>query len=299
MINQTIKYGLLATAIVSSTYAHAQEVTEPDSSYLAMVDSIDHSFHYQRGTIVLQDGLATIEVPEGYKFMDAEQSDYVLTTLWGNPPSEVLGMLFPEETSPLSDNLSYAVEISYSEEGYIDDEDAAEIEYDELLEEMQSDVLASNQARTAQGYPTLDLVGWAAPPFYDAENKKLHWAKEIKFEGAAENTLNYNIRVLGRKGYLTLNAIGDMDVLPEFQGKVDQILGSVSFNEGHRYGDFNPSVDKIAAYGIGGLIAGKVLAKTGLFVLLLKFWKVIALAVVAGFGVLRKALFSRTEEGQA
>ena len=38
-----------------------------------------------------------------------------------------------------------------------------------------------------------------------------------------------------------------------------------AFNEGHRYLDFNPSLDKVATYGIGALIAGKVAAKVGLF----------------------------------
>ena len=270
MTNQTIKCGLLMVAFAGSLSTYGQEAIEADSSYLATVDSIESSFQYQRGSVSLADGLATLNVPEGYKFLDAEQSNYVLTTLWGNPPSEVMGLLFPEEITPLSDDFSYAVEISYSEEGYIDDEDAADIEYDELLEEMQDDALATNQARTSQGYPAIEIIGWAAPPFYDAESKKLHWAKELKFEGDTENTLNYNIRVLGRKGYLNLNAIGTMAVLPEFQNDVDQILGSVAFSEGHRYSDFNPDVDKMAAYGIGGLIAGKVLAKTGFFVVLLE-----------------------------
>jgi uncharacterized membrane-anchored protein len=35
----------------------------------------------------------------------------------------------------------------------------------------------------------------------------MYWAKEINFGGDSENTLNYNIRVLGRKGVLLLNFI--------------------------------------------------------------------------------------------
>ena len=42
------------------------------------------------------------------------------------------------------------------------------------------------------------------------------------------------------------------------------------------YSEFNPDIDTVAAYGIGGLIAGKVLAKAGVLaaglVLLKKFW---------------------------
>ena len=48
------------------------------------------------------------------------------------------------------------------------------------------------------------------------------------------------------------------------------------FTTGNRYEDFKPGVDKVAAYGIGGLIAGDVLAKTGMLAVALlalkKFW---------------------------
>jgi len=105
------------------------------------------------------------------------------------------------------------------------------------------------------------------------------------------NTLNYNIRVLGRKGYLNLNAISDMDKLPMVQTNIDRVISSAEFNPGNRYSDFNPDFDEVAAYGIGGLIAGKVLAKVGFFAAILKFWKVIAVGIVAAFGTLRKRIF--------
>lgn len=220
----------------------------------------------------------------------------MLSDLWGNPPSEVLGLLFPKDTHPISENFTYAVEVTYSEEGYIEDEDAKDINYDELLEEMQEDTSAANEERKKQGYPTMDLVGWASAPFYDANSNKLHWAKELKFEGEAVNTLNYNIRVLGRKGFLNLNAIGTINVLPTFKKDVNEILNSVTFTEGNTYADFDPSFDKVAAYGIGGLIAGKLLAKAGFLAVILKFWKVIALGAVGLFSVFKKKILGRKED---
>ena len=141
------------------------------------------------------------------------------------------------------------------------------------------------------GYDGIELIGWAQPPYYDNTTKKLHWAKELHFEHYETNTLNYNIRVLGRKGFLTMNVIGEMNVLPMVQNDLDPILSSVEFNEGNRYADFNPDIDTVAAYGIGGLIAGKILAKAGFFALILKFWKVIAIGVVGAFGIFKKKIF--------
>jgi len=288
---------LLLLIVSNSILAQETETVQlSEEAYVKKIDSINKSFTYQDGIISLQDGLAEIKVPEGYKFLDAKQSSYVLTDLWGNPPSEVLGMLFPKNVDPISDNFSYAVEITYSDEGYIEDDDAKDIDYNDLLEEMQNDTEAANEERVSLGYPTMDLIGWASTPFYDEVNKKLHWAKELKFQGEDINTLNYNIRVLGRKGFLNLNAIGTIDVLPEFKNDVDEILNSVSFTEGNTYADFNPEYDKVAAYGIGGLIAGKLLAKAGVFAVILKFWKFIAIGAVGLFSAFKNKIFGRKEE---
>lgn len=72
-----------------------------------------------------------------------------------------------------------------------------------------------------------------------------------------------------------------------------------NFNQGSRYEDFNPDIDQVAAYGIGALVAGKVLAKTGLLaaalIFLKKFGVVFAIAAFALFG----RLFKRRKSGSA
>ncbi|MBK6666771.1 MAG: DUF2167 domain-containing protein [Saprospiraceae bacterium] len=128
------------------------------------------------------------------------------------------------------------------------------------------------------------MIGWASPPYYDSNRKVLHWAKELKFGESEINTLNYNLRVLGRKGIFLINAIADMKALPQVKQNVDKVLSSVSFNSGSKYEDFDPKMDNVAAYTVGGLVAGKVLAKAGFFVFLAKFWKLIAVALAASGG---------------
>lgn len=278
-------------ATTSSLFAQVDSLQILNEIFQKRIDSIENALSYEHGSIDLMNGVATIHIPSGYKFLNSEQSEYVLSEIWGNPPSESLGMLFPEDVSPISDNFTFAVEVTYSNDGYIEDSDAEDIDYDELLESMQNDTELANKDREELGYENIELIGWASEPFYDKQNKKLHWAKELKFGSYEVNTLNYNIRVLGREGYLNLNAIGDMDVLPQIQTDIDYILNSVEFNEGYAYNDFDSSVDKVAAYGIGGLIAGKMLAKAGMFAGLLKFWKVIVIGAVGLFGAFKKRIF--------
>ncbi|MBL0954783.1 MAG: DUF2167 domain-containing protein [Leptospira sp.] len=244
---------------------------------------------YQTGTVTIGDKLATIKVPKGFKFLDAKQSQFVLHEVWSNPLNEgILGMLFKSDQTPISDNFTYALTYSFSEDGYVSDSDANEINYDDLLKSMKEDISEGNEDRKKEGYPTMELVGWANKPFYDSSAKKLHWAKELQFEGDTVNTLNYNIRILGRKGILELNAISDIEKLKLVQSDIPAILASTEFNDGEKYSDYSPGVDKMAAYGIGGLIAGKVLAKAGFFALLVKFWKIIAIGAVAALGFLKK-----------
>lgn len=130
---------------------------------------------------------------------------------------------------------------------------------------------AANPERTRRGFPAMTLVGWATPPRYDSSTKRMYWAKELSVVGAKENSLNYDIRVLGRKGVLELSAIGGISQLDTIHPAMEKVLATVEFESGNRYEDFDPDLDDVAAYGIGGLIAGKLLAKAGLFAVMLKF----------------------------
>lgn len=297
-----ITFLLLIITSVNCIYAQNEDGNKFSSdeikNYLKKVDSINKTFSYQHGEIQLKNGLATLVVPKGMKFLDATQSHRVLEDLWGNPPEETLGMLFNEDENPMSLNLTYAVDIQYESDGYVSDKEANDINYGKMLREMQKSLKNSNPERIKQGYPTIELIGWAEPPYYDSNTKKLYWAKEMKFDNDSINTLNYNIRILGRKGYLMLNAIGEMDVLNKFDKNKDEIIASVEFNDGNKYSDFNSNTDKIAAYGIGGLIAGKVLAKAGFFAVILKFGKFILLGIAAFFGKFKRLIFGGKEKEQ-
>ncbi|MCB0761455.1 MAG: DUF2167 domain-containing protein [Flavobacteriales bacterium] len=291
---------ILPFFVFALSVSHAQ--TEEDSTLVLnademiafYIDSIESTMRYETGTITLGERVATLEVPEGYKYLNPEQSEYVLTEIWGNPPAESWGLIFRENEGVFGEG--YVIDITYDPMGYVEDDDAEDIDYDDLLEEMQKDAVEENKMREQAGYEAIEFVGWAAQPFYDAENKKLHWAKELRFGESEENTLNYAIRVLGRQGVLQLNFISTMTDLPIVQEDLPKILPSVEFSPGYMYSDFDPDFDKVAAVGIGGLIAGKVLAKVGFFALLAKFWKFIAIGAVAAFAFLRKMFGGKKEE---
>jgi uncharacterized membrane-anchored protein len=267
-------------------------------------EEIASKLKFQQGEIKLKDGLATLKASPKFRYLDADQTDTVLVRLWGNPPGpeKTLGMLFPAEISP-ADPESWGVVITYDEDGYVKDDEAASINYNDLLKDMQEGTREGNKERINQGYEAIELIGWAAPPRYDQAAHKLYWAKELSFVGSPEHTLNYDIRALGRRGVLSLNAVASMSQLQAIEKDMQEVLSFVEFNEGHRYGDYVAGMDKVAAYGIGALIAGKLAAKAGLFKLLLlfaaKFWKLLIVAALAVGAFVKKLISGRRKEEPA
>jgi uncharacterized membrane-anchored protein len=252
------------------------------------------SLKYQQGEITLPNKVATLNIPKEFRYLGPADAEKVLVA-WGNPPGhQALGMIFPAEVGPLSDN-GWGIVITYEEEGYVSDSDADSIKYDDLLKQMKEDIAASNEKRKKQGYGTLELIGWAAKPYYDKQTHKLHWAKELSFNNNPTHTLNYNIRILGRYGVLILNAVAGVNQLTSVEKNMQQVLALTNFNPGYRYEDFNSSTDKVAAYGLAALVAGGIAAKAGLFSKLLvlliaakKFIILIVVVVVAFIGKLFK-----------
>lgn len=270
----------------------AQEI----DSVQAILDSVEASLQYQKGEITFENGVGVLNVPSGFHYLDAKQSEFVIHDLWGNPNgSGTLGMIVPENVG-ITDARSWAFIITYEEMGYVKDDDAGDINYDDMIEEMKTDMEAANEERSKLGYEAITLVGWAAKPYYDQEKKVLHWAKELKFGESEENTLNYNVRVLGRKGVLVLNAVAGMEELPAVQQNIDPVLASFTYADGNKYSDFNPDIDEVAAWTIGGLVAGKVLAKAGILAILLKYIKVIGIGLVAAATAIWKWFKKKTEE---
>jgi uncharacterized membrane-anchored protein len=262
-----------------------------DENELIKIDSIEKTFKYQHGSIDLKNGVGKINIPKGFKYLEPVQAERVLVELWGNPKGEnlTMGLILPENQGVMNQG-GYVFNIQYDEIGHVEDDDADDVDYDELLAEMQKETVEENKERQTAGYEPVSIVDWAAKPFYDKDRKILHWAKEIKFGTSTINTLNYNVRILGRKGVLVLNAIATENELPLVQKDINKVLDIVQFNDGYKYEDFDSSVDEVAAWTIGGLVAGKVLAKVGFLAVIAKFGKLIVLGLLGFFGAFKNKI---------
>ena len=240
---------------------------------------------------------ATVKVPEDMVLLDSFDARRLLELYWGNAEdTTVLGALVPAADTLLSD-ISVAFVFYSNEDGYVNDDDAADIDYDELLAQIKENTAQVSEELQKLGFPEQSLIGWAKEPSYDSERKILRWAKHIRFkypDGDQNDVLNYDVRILGRKGYVMLQAIADMTEADAVIAMGDRLSTLVSFDDGYTYSDYDDDTDAVSDYTIGGLVAGSallaktgVLAKVGLF--LVKAWKLILLAGAAVVGVVFKS----------
>jgi uncharacterized membrane-anchored protein len=247
-------------------------------------------FHPITGTVTIGRNLATLQVPEGMVFLAKSEARWMLEKSWGNPPDDsVEGLLLGD-----GEEDDRVVVVSYDREGHVDDSDARDIDYADLLAGMQDSVRETSAENVRHGYRSEELLGWAEPPHYDASARKLFWAKSIRFGDSPEPQLNYCIRILGREGVLELNALGATADLPRIAPVAQAVMAGATFLPGQRYEDYQEGTDLAQAGGIAGLIAGGVIAKKLGFlaligVLLVKFGKFLVLpAILVGGWLARR-----------
>ncbi len=276
---------LAAPAIAQGS---AQEPLPPEmQEYLG-------TLHPQSGKIGIPGAKASLDLGEDYIFYDQQDAHKILTEVWGNPPQAaegVLGMVMKAGTTPFDD--AWGAVISFEDVGYVSDDDAAEVDYDELLTSLKDATRTANLERAKNGYETINLVGWAERPDYDPATHSVVWAKDLQFSGEEGDVLNYDLRTLGRYGVLSVNMVAGMPQLDEVRLAAHELAKHAAFDSGARYADYNAATDRAAEYGIGGLIAAgagvAAAKKLGILAILLKFIK----PILIGGAVVFAALFGR------
>lgn len=294
-----------AAAPAAPTEADAQALlAQQEAQAQAQAQAFFDSLTRQTGPITIAGGKVQLTVPDTHYFVGPEDARRIIVDLWGNPPETgtVEGMIFPRDGNPAAGSWGAVVE--YSAEGYVSDSDASTTDYAQLLRDMQNATGPENEARRNAGFPEVTLVGWAEQPHYDPLTHKIYWGKQLRFTGGQVDTLNYDIRVLGREGFLVVSFVATMPELQAIQQSTPAVLAMAEFTEGNRYADYQEGVDQRAAYGIGGLVAGGALAavaqKTGLLALILAFGKKFIVLIGAGlmalFGAVTR-MFKKKDDG--
>jgi uncharacterized membrane-anchored protein len=247
-------------------------------------------------TADLGSNLARIEVPEGYLFADAANTRKLMT-LNGNPPTDrEMGTI-----APAAESEDWILVFEFEESGYIKDDEKDEIDADAILESISEGTEASNEERKKLGSEPIHVVGWFESPHYDSKTNNLVWAIEARND-PGRRFVNYDVRLLGRRGYMSATLITEPEKLAAHLPAVQGLLTGFSYKSGNRYAEFVKG-DKVAEYGLTALVAGgagAAAAKLGLFAklgkVLAKGWKLIVVGI-AGLGAgIKKMLGVKSKE---
>lgn len=277
---------IFAIFLSISVCAQEYNYTPEELAFLEEIQA--DSIYGQTGSISLSSAHCTLNVPEGFVFLNPTQSEHLLVDYWDNPQERVDGILgtLVKEDAGIYDNVETAYVVYYENAGYVSDKDASSIDYDDLLKEMQEGV--REESKNNPSGQKWELLGWAWHPTYDDQKKVLGWAKHYKVDNY--EIINYDVRVLGKAGFVVITAVGSPDAKNEIMANNSAIIGSVTYDKGYTYADFNPDKDHVAEWTIGGLVAGKILAKAGFWAVLAKFSKLIIIAVIGFFAAMRKRI---------
>src|SRR5262249_19916692 len=180
------------------------------------------------------------------------------------------------------------------EPGHVDDNE--KIDAPALLKAIREGTEEGNKQRVEHGFPELHVGGWSESPHYDRATHRLVWA--LPASSVRGTTINYNTRVLGRRGVVSLNLLSDPAKFDVEKSNATTLLAATAFKTGARYEDFDKKTDKVAEYGLMGLIlggAGLGAAKLVKIGLLAKFWKLLVLGFAAIVGFFSK-LFGRKKQ---
>jgi uncharacterized membrane-anchored protein len=271
-----VLFGLLTYSLF------AQEPAPTEEAELTPFEQELAKMNWQsEGTGQLGD-IGSIAIPEGYMFIQGDDTRRLME-MFGNIPSSLEnGLICPQD-------LSWFVIFEFTDEGYVKDDEKDSLDADAILTDLKARNEMGNKQRKQMGLEALTIVGWAVPPKYNETTNNLEWATQLQDEQGGI-TVNYFTKLLGRYGIMNSTLVCDPagldSILPDYQ----RLLADYSFSSGKTYAEFKEG-DKIAQYGLTGLIAGGALfaaAKTGLLAKLGKFLKPILIGLAVVFATAAK-----------
>jgi uncharacterized membrane-anchored protein len=258
--------------------------------------------HWHDGPDVIDLGHgAQIALPAGRRFLRGPEAVDLMEKIGNLYNDNLVGLVVSSDP-----DSHYLIVIRYDEEGYVKDDET--IDSKALLDSILQGEPEYNEERKKRGFAPIHALGWSEEPRYDRTRHQVVWAlllSELSEEGG--QTVNLNTRVLGRRGYVSVNLLCDPKDLPRYRSDGLALVSATTFQSGSRYEDFDKSKDRVAEYGLAGLILGGVgvgvavkAAKVGLVAALWKpilaFFLAAKKAVIAlfvGAAALARKLFGR------
>jgi uncharacterized membrane-anchored protein len=251
-------------------------------------ESAGPKINWQKGPTTGRLGqVAEVKVPAGFMFADAADTKVLMEAMQNPLSGTELGFLSPT-------NMDWFIVFEFSAVGYVKDDEKDKLDANAVLESLRKGTEAGNKERKKRGWAELTITGWEIPPRYDNETHNLEWATRL--ESLGKPGVNYNTRILGRRGVMSATMVADPEVLAATVPVFKSLLKDYTYVGGERYAEDRQG-DQIAKYGLTALMVGgaaAVAAKSGL---LKGLWKIIVVAAVA-IGAFIKKLMGKGDDSR-
>jgi uncharacterized membrane-anchored protein len=254
--------------------------------------------------VAVTEALATVDLPAGFVYLGKEDTKGFLEATGNKAGPHDVGTILPQE---LDQERVYFISVEYDPVGYVKDDEADKLDAAGLLQSIREGTEASNEFRIQKGFKPLHVLGWNEQPRYDRASHQIVWAINGHSDDEGDS-VNFNTRVLGRAGFLSLDLVCAPKILTELKPTMASLLTKTSFDPGSTYADFKPGKDKVAEFGLaalvvgGAAVAGKAALKVGLLsklgAIILGAKKLFILIGIAIAGFFRK-LFGRKKPAEA
>lgn len=231
-------------------------------------------------------GRASLNIPAGYRFTGSAGTVKLMEAYGNLTSGGELGYVSPED-------MSWFAVFEFDDCGYVKDDEKNKLDADKLLEQMKENQKATNKELAKRGMPSLEVTGWHTPPFYNPTTNNLEWA--IRLTSGGNENINYKTKLLGRRGVMDVVLVCDEEQMATVVPAYQELLKGFAFNKEENYASFSKG-DKVAEYGLTGLIVGGGLLMAAKSGLLAKLWKPIAIGVVAVGAFLKRIFTGRTKE---
>jgi uncharacterized membrane-anchored protein len=271
---------LMGNAYAQQVESESDAQNEAEKAYQAKLRELD----WVKGpsTVTISEN-SRLQLPDHYVFLDARNTAK-FEELNQNLSSGDEVMIAP-------DSLDWSAYFTFEGEGYVKDDE--KIDASAILKALRDGTEQANDEREKRGWAPLHVTGWSIPPAYNSATKRLEWATTLESQGH-EGT-NFFTKVLGRRGYTSIVLVASPDGTRAAVSDLNHVLEGYKFNSGESYSEWVPG-DKVAEYGLAGLIVGGAAAaavKTGLFKGL---WKILAVGGAAILAGLRKLFGGKKQD---
>lgn len=274
-----ILFGLLA--IPSSKTSAAEAVTLGWQFY-------DRTLITHSGSVSFGEH-ATLVVPDDMVFLQPQDAEYVNRVSLGHHTEfgSILGMLVPQE---LRESFRRANQINKA----VDDKATPDVREwaflltwtgvhvpvseglatnpDDLMSVLHEAIRRTGNRRSPIYPSKASLLPWVEPPTYERERHALIWPLLLRESAGnqrmesmtrkpiptGQDVLNYQVRLLGARGYIQMVAVGGPADLPAIAKATHHLLGRISWSSGEDYASAHADTYPRYRQGIVGMVNGIV-----------------------------------------